>query len=231
MADAATGSDLQRAERRRPRRWWRLLAGLVAVVIAADIVVVTALWLYADARYGRETLPAVSGPAAAVVFYNSAEPFQTQRFERALSLLREGKVDRLLFVGGYRPWRRAVGAETQAQRARTLLGRDDVAAADGGSYDTLSNMAAICVLRERAAPGRNLVMVSDALHLMRIWEDRGSLTCLGNDRLGFAANAFYSGAVAMWAVANKDIAARTVRFVLGEERYRDFVQRWRYRRS
>ena len=231
MADAATGSDLQGAETRRPWRWWRLLAGLIAVVIAVDILVVTALWLYADARYGRETLPAVSGPAAAVVFYNSAEPFQTQRFERAVTLLREGKVDRLLFVGGYRPWRSAVGAETQAQRARALLGRDDVAAADGGSYDTLSNMAAICPLRQIAAPGRNLILVSDALHLMRISEDRALLSCIEGGGLGLAASALYSDPLSMWAVANKDIAARLVRFGLGEERYKDLVQRWRYHPS
>ena len=229
MANAATGSDIRAPARRRRR--WRRFVGAVAALLVADTTAVFALWLYADARYGREMLPATAGPAAAVVFYNSAEPFHTQRFERAVALLREGKVDRLLFVGGYRPWRSAVGAETQAQRARALLGRDDVAAADGGSYDTLSNMAAICPLRQIAAPGRNLILVSDALHLMRIGEDRALLSCIDGGALGFAASPLYSDPFSMWIVANKDIAARLVRFGLGEERYKDLVQRWRYHPS
>ncbi|WID98769.1 ElyC/SanA/YdcF family protein [Bosea vestrisii] len=227
MAELA-GAETQVALKHGRRYWWRAFVSVVAAALAADMVVAFALWCYADARYGRETLPAAAGPAAAVVFYNSTEPFQTQRFERAIALLREGKVDRLLFVGGYRVWRRTIGAETQAQRARALIGRDDVAAADDGSYDTLSNMAAICALRERTAPGRNLIMVSDALHLMRIWGDRDSLACLDGDGLGFAASALYSDAISMWIIANKDMAARLARFALGEERYRDLVQRWRY---
>lgn len=199
-------------------------------MIAADIAIVLALCCYASAIYGHEMLPATGGPAAAVVFYNSAEPFQSQRFERAISLLREGKVDRLLFVGGYRPWRHAVGAEAQAQQARALLGREDIAAADSGSYDTLSNMAAICALRERAAPARNLVMVSDALHLARIWDDRRSLACLGGGGgLGFAASPMPSDLASIAAIAHKDIAGRLIRFVLGDKCYKDFVRRWRYR--
>lgn len=229
MERALSATDRTHALRRRGL-WGRLLALIIALAVI-DGAVSLVLLRRATVEYGSDRAPGRAGPAAAVIFYTSLEPFKTERLERALALYRAGTVDRLLFVGGYRPRRTFVGAEQEAGRAAAALGRADVVAADGGSYDTLSNMAAICALRAAIAPGRNLILVSDALHLKRIWEDRSVIGCVGEDAIGLAPSATSAGFAERMLIINKDMISRGVRAIVGEETYRRLVREWRFRQA
>jgi hypothetical protein len=107
--------------------------------------------------------------SCAVVFYTSIPEDAHQRLAHALALRERGAFNRILIVGGYRDDRGYNGAAELAVRARLYISDAEAVAHDAGSYDTLSNLEAIRDLRAAAAPGSGLVLVSDPLHMVRIW--------------------------------------------------------------
>jgi hypothetical protein len=182
----------------------------------------------AEQSFGEERLPDHAEHLAAVIFYVSTEPFRSARLKRGVELVRSGRVEKLLFVGGYRPNRSYVGAQREAAKAALEIGRGGVAFADLRSYDTLSNIEAACQLRNDHAPGFGLILVSEPLHLNRIWANRDLFACLDERSLGWSPT-LVQASFSEWLIgANKDLAARVLATVLGREFYRAIVRDWRF---
>jgi hypothetical protein len=155
------------------------------------------------------------------------EPDRMNRLERALALFRQGRVDKILIVGGFRPSRPVPGGRELANLAARILDRPNAVAADATSFDTLSNISSVCPLQQQMAPGRALVLISDPLHLARIWADRRQLSCVSRGEIGFAASNPNTNWIWQWYSVNKDWGARALRWIAGDEAYRAMVRVWR----
>jgi hypothetical protein len=154
-------------------------------LILFDIVGSMRLWDRQAAAFEKARWPPAGSPAAAVVFYTSIPEDAGRRLNHALALRERGAVNRILIVGGYRGDQGYNGAADLALRARLYISETGAVAYDAGSYDTLSNLDAICDLRSAAAPGSSLVLVSDSLHMVRIWAQRRRMNCVDDTRLGY----------------------------------------------
>jgi hypothetical protein len=98
-------------------------------------------------------------------------------------------------------------------------GSTEAIAHDVSSYDTLSNLEAICKLRATAAPKRSLVLISDPLHMARIWPQRWRIDCVDDSLLGYDTVAVAGGPVWKWYLASRDCLADAARLLLGEGFY------------
>ena len=107
-------------------------------------------------------------------------------------------------------------------------GSTEAIAHDASSYDTLSNLEAICKLRATAAPKRSLVLISDPLHMARIWPQRWRIDCVDDSLLGYDTVAVAGGPVWKWYLASRDCLADAARLLLGEGFYRSAIQQWRW---
>jgi uncharacterized SAM-binding protein YcdF (DUF218 family) len=161
---------------RRQRTGFRILAFLASVILA-DVLLSEAAWHIAAASI-READPAVacapvSGSGAAIVVFYSDDPASGgERLEAAAELARFCPSALIFLVGGARPHRGFFGSEEMARRLEMAGIERPRMRAGRASYDTESN-----ILEARAMAMENgalrLVLVSDALHLVRIHADFG----------------------------------------------------------
>ena len=118
------------------------------------------------------------------------------------------------------------GAAELAARARLY-----VSEAGQVAHDTLSNLEAICGVRAAAAPSSGLLLISDPLHMLRIWRQRSRIDCLNSDLLGYDTIAVAGGPIRKWCLAHTYWLAEATREVLGEQLYRAAVHVWRRHQS
>jgi hypothetical protein len=207
-----------------------LLAGLAAFALL-DVVGSVWLWNWQAARFEHPRWPSAGSPPSAVVFYTSIPEDARERLAHALALRERGVADRILIVGGYRDDSGYTGAAELAARARLYISDAGAVAHDAGSYDTLSNLEAICDLRAAAAPGSSLVLVSDPLHMVRLWAQRWRIDCVDDRLLGYDTIAATGGPVWKWYLAHRYWLAEATRLLLGEQLYRAAVHQWRRRQN
>jgi hypothetical protein len=207
-------------------RFGALLAGLAALTLLNAL---GSMWRYSQAiPFEQSRWPAAGSPRAAIVFYSSMSEDARRRLDHALILRKQGAVGEILIVGGYRGGRGYNGAAELAARAKLYISDPEAVAHDAGSYDTLSNLEAICNLRAAAAPNRSLVLISDPLHMARIWPQRWRIDCVDDSLLGYDTVAVAGGPVWKWYLASRDCLADAARLLLGERFYRSAIQQWRW---
>ncbi len=202
---------------------WLVLGLGALAALAAGIAESTLRREIAVYQSGRWPAP----PLAAVVFYTDRQPEQTSRFALALELYRQKRVDKLLFVGGYRRTGAQPGAARLADKAIRILGRRDAAVADRRSFDTLSNLTSACRLQMEFAPGRGLILLSDPMHLARIWPQRSRLTCVAPDRVGYTMAPPPDGLFGRWRTVQVYGIASALYALLGEKLYATLIRWWR----
>jgi len=199
-----------------------------AVLALLDVSDSVWLWDWQVARFEEPRWPSAESSPTAVVFYSAIPEDARARLDHALALLGRRAVDRILIVGGYRDDRGYNGTAELAARARLYT---RAVAHDAGSYDTLSNLEAICPLRAVAAPGSSLVLVSDPVHILRIWAQRWRINCVDDRFLGYDTVAPAGGPVWKWYLAQRHWLAEAARLLLGEELYREALHHWRRRQN
>jgi hypothetical protein len=223
-------ADFMQMSRRRWPRFGELLVGC-AVLTLLDIVGSIWLWEQQAARFERPRWPSVGAPLAAVIFYTSIPEDARRRLDHAVALRGRGAVKVILIVGGYRSDSGYNGAAELAARARLYISEAGAVAHDVGSYDTLSNLEAICDLRAAAAPGSGLILVSDPLHMVRIWTQRWRIDCADDLLIGYDTVTAEGGPVWKWYLAHKHWLAEAGRLLFGEQFYRAALQQWRRRQK
>lgn len=143
-------------------------AALVSIVFLLAI----AGSLYAAVTGWRSALPAVSETSQqglAAVFFDTDVDTTLSRAEAALDLVREGRVNRVLLIGGARPERNFYGSEVLA---KIMKSRDGAEAAtwfaDRSSFDTTTNLDALRTYLSSAPSTERVYLISDDYHLWRI---------------------------------------------------------------
>jgi hypothetical protein len=214
----------------RQRVLWRGVGALLATVAALALLNVGGsvwLWDRHAATFEKPRRPPVESRPAAVVFYTGIVEDARRRLDHALALRERGAINHVLIVGGYRGDKGYNGAADLAARARFYVSEAGAVAHDIGSYDTLSNLEAICDLRAAAAPGSSLVLVSDSLHMVRIWAQRWRINCVDDRLLGYDTITGSGGLLWRWYQAQKHWLAEAARLLLGEGLYRAALHQWR----
>jgi hypothetical protein len=212
---------------------WRkqmILAVLAGAVLVGDVIAATRLWLNSIDQFGAPFWPAVQPGYSVVIFYASSPKDDERRVDHAIALYARGAIDRILIVGGYRADRGYNGAAELAARARTRISAPNIVAHDHGSYDTLSNLDAICQL-EREVPKKALILLSDPLHLARIWPQRHRLGCVSDPLIGYESVRTTRGPLWKWYLVHKHWVAKAGLSLLGERLYRIVLREWRRRQA
>jgi hypothetical protein len=230
LASSAETRGSPQANRGRPSWRGSLLTGLTALMLL-DVLATVWLWNRQASSFEQPRRPSAGSSPAAVVFYTSIPEEARQRLDHARDLKEHGTVHRILIVGGYRADRGYNGAAELAAKARRYVRDARAVAHDAGSYDTLSNLEAICELRAAAAPGSGLILVSDSLHMIRIWAQRSRIDCVDDELLGFDTVTVAGGPVWKWYLAHRHWLAETTRLLFGERFYRAALEQWRRRQD
>ncbi|MCG6121913.1 MAG: YdcF family protein [Microvirga sp.] len=138
--------------------------GVCALVLVCALPAAVALW-----RAGLPVPPVDTAPGLAVVFFDADVETTLPRAEKALELVRSGRVNQVFLVGGARPDRGFYGS---AVLAEIMAAREGASAArwvaDRDSSDTVSNLAALRSHLAENEPSGPVYLVSDDYHLWRI---------------------------------------------------------------
>ena len=138
------------------------LRTLLTRLLLTDLI--ATLVFFGLTRFVDQTSDIADG--AGVVFYSDSPREVDARIEKGIALLKAGKVDRLVMVGGHRPQEGVVGSQEMALRAIRKSGYGARISADVTSRDTISGLQNLS-----AQPGlvgaQQLVFVSNCMHLMR----------------------------------------------------------------
>ncbi len=101
-----------------------------------------------------------------VVFYTGDQREADARVAKGLQLLDNGKIDRLLMVGGHRPQDGIVGSQDMALMAIRVSGHAEHISAEVDSRDTISGLEKLAS-DPTSLRGGEPVLISSCLHLLR----------------------------------------------------------------
>ena len=168
----------------------------------------------------------------AVVFFGDFSsdsqigPETQERLRLAEALDRDGRVEHLLCVGGWRGESRPVGSQLMTESLIATGVPAEVIFADVQSFDTLTNWeSARSVLQEKS--WESVILVSSALHLPRVlFFVNQDITAGGVSPESIFAEVQRRPLV-FWANLHKEWLAWILGVVLPRDLYRDLIWRWR----
>ena len=118
-------------------------------------------------RVGMAGAEQSSGMGVGVVFFDDSAEMRHARVAKAVQRLRDGRVSKLIMVGGSRPASGYLGSQDMIEEAAMLGAGRNQLQHDSGSNDTWSNLENALKLIPDAETTR-IELISDALHLVRI---------------------------------------------------------------
>jgi uncharacterized SAM-binding protein YcdF (DUF218 family) len=143
---------------------------LLMWLMAADVLLSLVIWRAAGASIRDGGIAAACAPdarTAIVVYYSDDPALRQERLGRAAALARACPSAPVFLVGGARPHRSYFGSEEMA-RELGAMGLDRRRLRTGrASYDTQTNVTEMKAMAAADSANR-LVLVSDAMHLLRI---------------------------------------------------------------
>jgi len=215
------------AMQRQPPRPWRWLR----VLIVLAIIDTMASGLYV--AWGQATLPPpvpLARHTAGILFFDDFDDHgglgeeSRRRVAHALRLIRQGRVERLICVGGKRSRRQHTGSELMA--AALIAGGVPAArvASDRDSFDTRTNwQSARTMLAELGV--RDPLLISSPLHLMRIRRITDGIgTPAPTETI---AQTMRRTPVALWLDIHREWVAWTAMVLLPAETHRSWIRQWR----
>ena len=140
----------------------RLVRNTLLWLVVIDLAVTLVFW--GAARLADQTR-AVSG-GLGVVFYTDNAADARARIDKGVTLLQQGKLDRLIMVGGHRPQDGRLGSQEMALAAARISGLSEKISADVESRDTISGLERLATNGSQLESGK-IVFVSNCMHVLR----------------------------------------------------------------
>lgn len=140
----------------------RLVRKTVPWLVVMDLAMTLIFW--GATRLADQTR-SVSG-GLGVVFYTDNPSEALARIDKGIALLQQGKLDRLIMVGGHRPQEGRLGSQEMALAAARKSGLSGQISADVESRDTISGLERLATNGGQLESGK-IVFISNCMHLLR----------------------------------------------------------------
>lgn len=138
----------------------RFLRKLLIWAIGLDLLATLLFW--GGTRFVDQSAQVDGG--VGVVFFTDNTKEAAARIEYAVRLLKSGKVDRLLMLGGHRPQEGRLGSQDMALIAARGSGMASQISAEVESRDTISGLHTLAANSDAIG---DYVFVSNCMHLLR----------------------------------------------------------------
>lgn len=131
-------------------------------LVAADLAATLLFW--GVTRLSDQTGKLSGGRG--IIFYTDNAADASARIDKGVELLKAGRIDRILVVGGHRPQEGRLGSQEMALLAAKRSGQAAKVSADVESRDTISGLANLANTTSSSDSGR-IVFISNCMHILR----------------------------------------------------------------